>query len=173
MKYSDVIFIKEAYYATCNNMWEKLSYLDQYYSAFKIEDELTAASIKTGRSLLYGVIPLYSGEAVVALNKLKALKISHYPVIYGAITSILDLSLEEAIYTYLYSSLSNLVYVSSRIIPLGQTEAQRVLAVIREDMTDQEFDYESLTLDDISTFSPGLQLASMKHETLFSRLCMS
>ncbi|OLO42454.1 hypothetical protein BTR23_00085 [Alkalihalophilus pseudofirmus] len=173
MKNSDVIFLKEAFYAMKNNEVEALRHLDQYYTAFKLEEELATASTKTGRSLLTGIIPLYTGKTLEALTHLKKLKISHYPVIYGAITSILDLSLEDAVYTYLYSSLSNLVYVSSRIIPLGQVESQKVLASIRDGMLNQPFDYESLTLNDISSFTPGLQLASLKHESLFSRLCMS
>ena len=170
---SDVIFLKESFQAMNKNDDVYLVQLQDYYSALKVETEIVQASLKTGRSFLNGILPLFSGDVHRALEKLDHLGIRQFPIVYGATSAILSLPLEETIDTYLYSSLSNLVHVATRIMPLGQTEAQKLIRMLQNNIMNIYLDYQQLTLDDVSVFSPGLQLASMKHETLFSRLCMS
>ncbi len=130
--------------------------------------------MKTGRSLLIGVKNLHQGETLAfdgeELNRSYQY---HYAIGYGIVAAKLELPLWETIQTYLFSGMVSLVSVATRIMPLGQNESQLVLYRLGQRLAELPLKEEDLTLENINSFSPGLEISSMEHETLYTRLCMS
>ena len=93
-----------------------------------------------------------------------------YPVAVGAAAQRAKLPLELTAQMYLQSFLSNLASVAMRLVPLGQTAGQ---ALIR-DLTPRCIDIVSAALpsdlDDLTSTAFQADIASMKHETQYSRI---
>lgn len=83
------------------------------------------------------------------------------------------IALQPALLAYLQAFAANLVSAGVRLVPLGQTDGQRVIArlesiVLRAAQTAVEAD-----LDELGTAAPLLDWCSMKHETQYTRLFRS
>jgi urease accessory protein len=79
---------------------------------------------------------------------------------------------------YLQSWASNLTNAGVRLIPLGQTQGQQVLMALYptiQTLVERVLETEEVTLDQggWGSCSWGLAIASMQHETLYSRLFRS
>lgn len=170
----DAVFVKEAYEAAHQDDSLRLDELQQLYSAAKIPRESLEASLKTGRSLLIGVEKLHAGDYHPFIKKVPGISAYyHYAIAYGIVAAKLNLPLWETLQTYLFSGMISLVSVATRIMPLGQNESQLVLYRLGKQLADYPLMVDDLNLENINSFSPGLEIASMKHETLYTRLCMS
>lgn len=96
-----------------------------------------------------------------------------YPVAFGATLAALDLPRGPGIAMMLSGMVANLAAAGVRLVPLGQTDGQRVAMALHplcQDLSDRA---ESASLDEIGGFAPMLDVASMRHETLYSRLFRS
>lgn len=96
-----------------------------------------------------------------------------YPVAAGRAVALLDLPLEPAIRIYLQAFASNLVSAGVRMIPLGQTDGQRVVRALSPLCASLARRAMGATLDDLGGFAPLVDIASMRHEMLYSRLFRS
>jgi urease accessory protein len=94
-------------------------------------------------------------------------------VIFGAAAAELGVAEEQAVLAYLQSSLANIVAVAARLIPLGQVEAQRIVRRSWPRLIAATERARSMDREAIGTTMAGLDLASMQHERLHTRLCMS
>jgi urease accessory protein len=60
-----------------------------------------------------------------------------------------------------------------RLIPLGQSDGQRVLAGLETDVASAQDAALTLPLDRIGTAAPMIERCSMRHETQYTRLFRS
>jgi len=74
---------------------------------------------------------------------------------------------------YLQSWAANLVNAGQRLVPLGQTQGQRILLNLQPQLAHSSVVALQLTDDQLECCSWGASLASMQHETLYSRLFRS
>lgn len=74
---------------------------------------------------------------------------------------------------YLSSWASNLVNAGVKLIPLGQTAGQQLLLKLHPLLCQASEEILSLEDDDLNSFGWGLSLASMAHETQYTRLFRS
>ena len=93
-----------------------------------------------------------------------------YPVAVGAAARALDLPLEQTLVLYLHALASNLTSAAMRLVPLGQTEGQTILAGLADICVDIAHAAPMQTLDDLGACSFLADIASMKHETQYTRL---
>lgn len=96
-----------------------------------------------------------------------------YPVAFGAAVAAENLPLGTAISLYLQSFVMNLVANAQRLGPIGQTEAQEIvrdLAPLCEETAQEATDGE---LTHIASAAFLSDIASMKHETQYSRIFRS
>ncbi len=84
-----------------------------------------------------------------------------------------ELGLEETVLAYLYSWATNLVGAGVRLIPLGQTAGQLLLRQLGPALVNTLQASLELTDQDLHCCSWGLSLASMAHETQYTRLFRS
>ena len=73
----------------------------------------------------------------------------------------------------LFSWAENQVLVCVKSVPLGQVAGQRLLLSLRPALEDAARTAQTLNDDELSNWSPGLSLLSMRHEVQYSRLYRS
>ncbi|SHH95270.1 urease accessory protein UreF [Marivita hallyeonensis] len=93
-----------------------------------------------------------------------------YPVALGVGVRALSLPIETAVQMYLHAWVSTVVAASQRLMALGQTEAQRIVAALAPLCSDIARQTRESTLDDICSQSFAADIATMRHETLSPRI---
>ncbi len=96
-----------------------------------------------------------------------------YPVAVGRAAAAHDVPLEDTIALFLQAFTANLVSVGVRLIPLGQTQGQRIVAGLMPVCGAVAKDALAAGLDDIGGATIMADIASMKHETQTVRLFRS
>lgn len=119
-------------------------------------------------------LPLGDCEAASILTKLTHDEDAWpYPVAVGLICSAHDIEPEAALTAYLHAFVSNLVSAAIRTIPLGQNEGQSVISALEPLILKLSQDALSWDLEDLGGSSFLADIASMTHETQYSRLFRS
>ncbi|MDP7278877.1 MAG: urease accessory protein UreF, partial [Candidatus Poribacteria bacterium] len=65
------------------------------------------------------------------------------------------------------------VSAAIRLIPLGATEGQLVIQAVHPELVEIATLVEYADQEDLGNFTPGLDIRSMQHERLYSRLFVS
>ena len=94
-------------------------------------------------------------------------------VAVGAACALHGLPLLPSLVAYLQAFAANLVSAAVRLVPLGQTDGQRAIALLETVVTRAAAAALAADLDDLATSAPLLDLMSMKHETQYTRLFRS
>ena len=110
--------------------------------------------------------PLSAVSAVIAAE-------AAFPVAVGAGTAAHSVSLEGTLHGYAIAFVSNLVSAAIRLSIVGQTDGQRVVAALTPALQRQSIAALTATLDDIGGATLRSDLASLAHETQYSRLFRS
>lgn len=96
-----------------------------------------------------------------------------YAVAFGRAARLADLPLPLTLRLYLQAFAANLVSACVRLVPLGQTEGQGITLALSPLITDLAAQAEPGDTDRIGTSCFALDIASMRHETLPTRLFQS
>jgi len=80
---------------------------------------------------------------------------------------------DDALGAYAFAWLENQVLAAQKLVPLGQAAGQRMLRALAARVPDAVAQAGSLGDDEVASFAPGHALASMRHETQYSRLFRS
>ena len=96
-----------------------------------------------------------------------------YPVAVGLVSAAHAIPLAPTLHAFLHALVSNWISAGGRLIPLGQTDSQRVLAALEGDVAATARRAMSATPDDIGSATFRADLASLRHETQYTRLFRS
>jgi urease accessory protein len=96
-----------------------------------------------------------------------------YPVAVGVAAAGHDVPLDRALVAYLQALLSNWASAGIRLVPLGQTDWQRILAALEGAVARTAERALSASLDDLGSSAYRADLASARHETQYTRLFRS
>jgi urease accessory protein len=96
-----------------------------------------------------------------------------YPVAVGLVSAAHDIPLAPTLHAFLHAVVSNWISAGARLVPLGQTDSQRVLAQLEGDVAATAKRALSASLDDLGSATFRADLASMRHETQYTRLFRS
>ncbi|WP_439575239.1 urease accessory protein UreF [Phreatobacter sp.] len=96
-----------------------------------------------------------------------------YPVAVGAATAAHGIDEATAIHAFLHAVAANLISAAVRLVPLGQTDGQRALAGLEPMVVQTAAAARVTALDDIGGHALRSDLASMRHETQYTRLFRS
>ncbi len=93
-----------------------------------------------------------------------------YPVAIGHAAKARNLPVQLTAQMFLHSFMANLVACATRLVPLGQTDGQRLIRDLTPLCQHTASEAIEVGLDDLgsTTFLPDI--ASMKHETQYSRM---
>jgi len=96
-----------------------------------------------------------------------------YPVAVGIVSAAHGIPLEPALHAFLHGLVSNWISAGSRLIPLGQTDSQRVLAALEPAVSQTAKRAIAAKLDDLGSATFRADLAGLRHETQYTRLFRS
>jgi urease accessory protein len=96
-----------------------------------------------------------------------------YPVAVAVAAAGHGVALEPALAAFLQAVAANLVSAGVRLIPLGQTDGQRVLAALEPLVAATAQRAPGVALDDIGSDAFRADLATARHETQYTRLFRS
>jgi urease accessory protein len=96
-----------------------------------------------------------------------------YPVAVGVVSAAHDIPLAPTLHGYLHALASNWISAGSRLIPVGQTDNQRVLAALEPVVAATAARAITATTDDLGSATFRADLASLRHETQYTRLFRS
>ena len=133
--------------------------LGEELSARKPARESREASLKLGRRF---------AELVNGMLEHSLLETNlHYCIAFGAVGSLLGIPADAVALAYLNQSIAGLVSSCQRLMPLGQGAASKILWNLKPAIARASHSEEA------SCFSPYLELASMRHGSIESRLFIS
>jgi urease accessory protein len=96
-----------------------------------------------------------------------------YPVAVGLVSAAHAVPLRLTIHAFLHALLSNWISAGARLVPLGQTDSQRLLAALEPVVAATATRALEASLDDLGSATFRADLAGMRHETQYTRLFRS
>ncbi|XGV96245.1 MAG: urease accessory protein UreF [Leptolyngbya sp. BL-A-14] len=159
-----------SYQACQSNDWQQIIDWNHWLSAARETEELRLQSLQMGRSLLRLLHDLQVLEQQPTLLHGDG---CHFAIAFALAAVRWQIDLQSALLGYLHSWASNLVNAGVKLIPLGQTAGQQLLLQLKPVIQQTVQTVLTLPDEDLSSCSWGLSLASMKHETQYSRLFRS
>jgi len=152
-----------------------LARIDRQLGALKLSRESRSASQMTGAALITAGRDIFNPPQISRLAEMIRTGdcAGHHAVVYGTLSVGLGLNETETVTSFLWSGLSSLVGVVQRLVPLGQSEAQRIIAGAGA-LIDRCSDIARMRdLQSMAASLAALDVASMRHERLHTRLCIS
>jgi urease accessory protein len=150
-----------------------LRHWNQWLSASRETEELRNQSWQMGRSLLRLVADLHGPQGAIAAIDDRDLQPCNFAVAFGIVAHYWQIPIEEALLGYLQSWASNLISAGIKLIPLGQTAGQQLQLDLSPAILAASQVIPSLADRDLRSSNWGVVLASMGHETQYSRLFRS
>jgi urease accessory protein len=144
-------------------------------AALRGTSELALESAAQGRALLtllrrtWPAPPL---EELAALCRRLDMEPAH-ALTSGVACAAHGLPLQPCVVAFLHGFAANLVSAGVRLIPLGQTDGQRLTAALEETILEVADDALDASLDDLGTASPVIDFCAIAHETQYTRLFRS
>lgn len=175
----EVSIMLRAYQATMCQEGEQLLYWNRWWSAARETEELRLQSWQMGRSLLRLFLDLEDPLSNSAIDKtwpvLQDLfgQDCNFAIAFGVIAAAWQIDLTDAVLGYLQSWATNLISAGIKLIPLGQTAGQQLLLNLQPVLESSTQSILQLPNEALESCGWGLSLASMAHETLYSRLFRS
>lgn len=96
-----------------------------------------------------------------------------YPCAVGIAAGMMGVPVRLALIAFFHGLVSNLISAGIRLIPLGQTAGQRVLASLDGALIEAADDALMLQERDVGTAAAVIEWASVQHETQYTRLFRS
>ncbi|WP_375512667.1 urease accessory protein UreF [uncultured Nostoc sp.] len=149
---------------------ESLCRWNLWLSAARETEELRASSWQMGRSLIQLFAKL-KPQIVPIANAVG--NPCNYAIAFGIAVAHWQISIKAALLGYLHSWASNLITAGVKLIPLGQTAGQQLLLDLQPLLSAAALEILALEDDQLACCSWGLSLASMQHETQYTRLFRS
>ena len=135
------------------------------YLAARETAELRAETVQMGYSLNrllpdLGVAPLEIDEPSFA-------------AVFAQAARTWKIEPRQALVAYVWAWAENLVMAAVKVVPLGQTDGQKMLLALGGRIEGLVEHAMQMQEDEIGSFAPGLAILSSRHETQYSRLFRS
>jgi urease accessory protein len=140
--------------------------LNARLSAWKPARESREASLRLGKRFL-------SLAAGLMERPLGASGDAHLATAFGCAAAALQLPGKIAAAAFLHQSVSGAISACQRLLPVGQTTAMRLLWSLKPGMLEAVEAAAITPIDELSNMQPMLEVASMRHPHLSTRLFIS
>jgi urease accessory protein len=149
--------------------------LDRQVDAMKVVPEFRAASRQMGRQTLRVAAAIATDPFLVDLERVvdDGRSPGHHAVAFGVALGRSGVEAAAAVSAFLYSTVAMLAGAALRLMPLGQIEAQRVVARARPRIERLAGQAAVASADDMWSFVPAIEIAGIRHAALDSRLFRS
>ncbi|MEE9320529.1 MAG: urease accessory UreF family protein [Granulosicoccus sp.] len=95
------------------------------------------------------------------------------PVVIGAFCAAMKIPLKLLLPTFLQTNSSNLIWIATRLVPLGQSDALRIIANLESVICTIANRAAISCLDDLGSSALLADIVSLRHEQLASRVCIT
>lgn len=167
---NDAILFRHAFEAIDDA--EALSAVAELAAAFAATAERQLETTAQGRAFAEATADAWPCQALDDLASAWEGPLA-YPVVVGVAAAGHGLPLRAALHAYLHGFGANLVSAGVRLIPLGQSDGQRVTAALEPAITQTVETALEASLEDLGGSAVLADLAAMKHETQYTRLFRS
>ena len=154
-----------------------LGQLEGVLGAMKLTRETREASWRTGKALLRLGSQLtedaFLHDYYAGASATPAPRHFSYPLAFGLLAARLGIPGEAALEAYIFASVNGLVQSAIKLIPLGVSQAQGLLWQLQGAMAIAARQTRAAASEELASFFPALDIASMRHEVLPTRLYMS
>ncbi|NEO26917.1 MAG: urease accessory protein UreF [Kamptonema sp. SIO4C4] len=166
----ETALLLRAYHTTQDKDWATLSRWNAWLSATRETQELREQSWQMGSALLRLLVGLESqfSPIVAAVGRP-----CNFAIAFGLAAATWNIPPQETVAAYLHSWASNLMNAGVKLIPLGQTAGQQGLSELYPVILQATETILQLEDEDLESCGWGLALASISHETQYSRLFRS
>jgi urease accessory protein len=170
--FCDAVFFAHAHHAASQDDAMKLREVAELAAAFAPSRERHLETTAQGRAFIEATRAAWP---CAALDRLAAVwdGAIAYPVAVGVTAAGHGIAAEPALGAYLHAVAANLISAGVRLIPLGQTDGQRSLAALEPVVVATTARAFATPLDRVGGAAFRADLASMLHETQYTRLFRS
>ncbi|MCP3774688.1 urease accessory protein UreF [Paenibacillus sp. MZ04-78.2] len=172
----DALAVKAVYGYAPGERWEELWLVDRTQHVQRASAETREGVAKMGRRLLQlarAIYPQLEWEPLAGAMR-DGRCIGTHPLVHGWISLQLGVPLPAAAEGYLYTCVTTGINSGLRLMSLGQTDGQRLLAALLPSIREAWLHFAPLDpLEDGFSSTPQAEIAMMRHEGLYSRLFMS
>jgi urease accessory protein len=168
---SDAILLAETWRAVIGGNERLLAEVAELAAALASSAERRLETLAQGTAFLAAT---RAGWPSPALDRLAegAVEVA-YPVAVGACAAVHGLPLAPAAHAFMQAFAANLNSAGVRLVPLGQTDGLRVLARLEPLIPALVAGALGASLDDVGGAGVMADIASMRHETQYTRLFRS
>lgn len=169
--WNDALLLIEAWRATIAGDMDAVANAAQLAAAMAQSRERHAETVNLGAAFLKAVAAGWPHERLTtfaANNEPIA-----YPVAIGAAAACHGIALESTLAHFLNAFVGNLVSVAVRLVPLGQSDGLGIVARLQPRLLALAERASTATLDALGSAAIQSDIASMRHETLYSRVFRS
>lgn len=164
----DGILFREAYSAVTGANWDHLDTVIDLGNAFQATSEFALETRAQGSAFIRATLAAWPADALMRLDEGAV-----YPVAVAVACAAHRIDIKTALHGYFQAFAANFVSAAVRLVPLGQTDGQRAIAMLFDAVTLSQDQSLTIPLDDIGSAAPLIDLASMHHETQYTRLFRS
>ena len=162
---NEFLAVRLAYEAAKNKKWNEVKKIDSIYNASRNAKEVRAGSKKLGARFL---------KTLSVWNDTRELqKLHHFPVVYGSYCAQNGMDEDTVLKAFLYSQISSRITTAVKLVPLSQTEGQKILHGLFNEFEKLLDQVKTLKEKDLCRSSPKSEILCMQHEYLYTRLYMS
>jgi urease accessory protein len=171
---TDAILIAEAYRAASEDDPARLADIAELALAFQPSRERHLESTAQGTAFIDAIRAAWPAPRLDALAAIAAPEgIVAYPVAFALAAAAHRIALTPALAAYLQAFAASLVSAGIRTVPLGQTDGQRVIAALLPGIEEHALAAIGASVEDLGGAALRADIASMKHETQYTRLFRS
>lgn len=169
--FCDAVFLAHAHRAMEADDIGTLRDVAELAAAFVPSRERQLETTSQGRAFIEIALKAWNGDGLdAAVAGCGAIV---YPVAVGIVSAAHAISLVPTMHAFLHGLVSNWISAGSRLIPLGQTDSQRVLGALETAVAATAGRALGASLDDLGGATFRADLASLRHETQYTRLFRS
>lgn len=172
---ADAMIIKAVYRDAPAGEWERLWSVERLVHLQRTALESRIGVEKMGRRLLQLAGTVFPQLDLMPLaDALRGGRcFASHPLVYGFACWRLGIPLDQAAQGYLYACVVTCVNSALRLMAIGQTEGQSLIARLTPQIAGAWAEASGLDPEEAFTNMPMAEIAMIRHETLYSRLFMS
>src|SRR5262245_524283 len=170
--FCDAVFLAQTHRAVSSHDDAALHDIAELAAAFVPSRERQLETTTQGRAFIDTARAAWSCEGLDEVIAACGDRIV-YPVAVGLVSAAHGIPLEPSLHAFLHAVVSNWISAGARLIPLGQPDCQRVLAQLEPDVAATARRAATASLDDLGSATFRADLASLRHETQYTRLFRS
>ena len=170
--FCDAVFFVHAHRAITSDDDKVLHAVAELAAAFVPSKERLLETTAQGRAFLDATRAAWPCAALAKLEAAWQGPVA-LPVAVGVVCAGHNVEYTVALSAFLHALVANWISAGVRLVPLGQTDGQRVLAALEENVAATAQRALTTPLDDVGSAAFRADIAGMRHETQYTRLFRS